>query len=168
MSETTTSDLKTAALGAFNFAAYTTDKTLEGFDQSTAFETPADGGNHAAWIAGHLARTYDWILDRYGRSAILDPVYAEIFAAGKDVEADRSKYPPFADIVSALKERRQAVADWFSALPEEKAASELDEEARMFGQTFAGMMGALGAHENFHAGQLSVVRRKLAMDRVFG
>lgn len=162
------SDLKTAAMGAFNFAALTTDKALDGFDQSTAFTTPDEGGNHAAWIAGHLARTYDWVLDRYGETAALPDVYADVFAAGKDVELDAAKYPPLDDIVVALNERRQACADWFNSLPEEKAAEELDEEARIFGQTFAGMMGALGAHENYHAGQLSVVRKKLGMDRVFG
>jgi len=161
-------DLKTAALGAYNFAAFTTDKTLEGFTQDTAFETPEEGGNHAAWVAGHLARTYDWILDRYASAGSLEPVYAEVFAAGKDVEPDPEKYPPFEHITAALTERRQAVAKWFEDLPEEKAAEELDEEARMFGQTFAGMMGALGDHENFHAGQLSVVRKKLGMPRVFG
>ena len=162
------SPLKTAALGAFDFAAMTTDKTLEGFDEKTAFVKPDEGGNHAIWIAGHLARTYDWVLDRYGEQAALDPVYADVFAAGKDVDDDESKYPPFDSVVAALSERRQACRDWFERLPEDKAAEVLDEEARMFGQTFAGMMGALGAHENFHAGQLSVVRKKLGLGRVFG
>lgn len=162
------SPLKTAAIGALEFAAMTTDKTLEGFSQSTAFEKPEEGGNHAMWVAGHLARTYDWVLDKYGEKATLPAVYADVFAAGKDVEEDEEKYPPFDHVVAALSERRQSCIKWFTSLSEEKAAEVLDEEARMFGQTFAGMMGALGAHENFHAGQLSVVRKKLGMGRVFG
>ncbi len=162
------SDHKAAGLGAFGFAAFTTDKAFEGFDQSNAFEMPSEGGNHAAWVAGHLAQTCDWVLDRYGKAGALDPSYKDLFGQNSEPSTDATAYPPFAELLSKMKERRQALIDWFGALPDEKAAEELDEEARMFGQTFAGMMGALGAHENYHAGQLSVVRKKLGMDRIFG
>lgn len=162
------SDLKAAALGSFGFAALTTDKALEGFDQSNAFICPDEGGNHAAWVAGHLALTYDWVLDRYASAGGLDASYKELFGGGTEPSDDAAVYPPFASIMDRLAERRRAFIDWFSAMPEEKAAEPLDEEARMFGHTFAGMIGAIGAHENYHAGQLSVVRKKLGLGRAFG
>ncbi len=162
------SDLKAAALGAFGFAAMTTDKAFEGFDQSNAFTCPDEGGNHAAWVAGHLAQTYAWVLDRYAGEGGLDPALKDLFGGGSEPKEDPAVYPPFDELMATMKDRRQAFTDWFSALPEEKAAELLDEEARMFGQTFAGMVGAMGAHENYHAGQLSVVRKKLGMARIFG
>jgi len=162
------SDLKTAALGAFGFATLTTEKAFEGFDQSNAFTCPEGGGNHAAWIAGHLALTYAWVLDRYAGDGGLDASYKELFGGGTEPKADASAYPPYDEIVASMKDRRQAFTDWFNALPEDKAAEELDEEARMFGQTFAGMVGAIGVHDNYHVGQLSLVRKHLGMGRIFG
>ncbi len=81
---------------------------------------------------------------------------------------DASAYPPYDGIVASMEDRRQAFTDWFNALPDDKAAEELDEEARMFGQTFAGMVGAIGVHDNYHVGQLSLVRKHLGMGRIFG
>ncbi len=77
-------------------------------------------------------------------------------------------YPPFTELVSSMKERRQALIDWFGGLTDEKAAEELDDEFKMFGQTFAGMVGAIGVHDNYHVGQLSLVRKHLGMGRIFG
>ena len=161
------SDLKNAALGTLGFCAMLTDKAFDGFDQSNAFTTADEGGNHAAWVAGHLAQTCDWVLGNFAGSAELDESYKSLFGmdSAPGAEAD---YPPFADLLAQLKERRQAMQDWFSGLTDEQAAAELDEEYRMFGQTVAGMIGAIGAHENYHCGQLSVVRKKLGIGRVFG
>ncbi len=160
------SDLKTAALGSMGFAIFTTEKALEGFDDSNAYVRPDGGGNNAAWIAGHLARTYDWALEHFAQRGTLGEQYKDHFGGG--TEPADSGYPPFSELTAALKERRQAFSDWFSGLPEEKAAGELEEDFRMFGQTCAGMIGAMAAHENYHAGQLSVIRKQLGMDRVMG
>ena len=159
---------KSAALGAFGFAQMTTDKTFEGFDQTNAFVVPEEGGNHAAWIAGHLAQTYDWLLTEMGEGSALPASYKELFGQNSVPSDEPGVYPPFEELLSAMRGRRSAALEWFTALPDGRAAEPLKEEWREFGQTYAGMIGALGAHENFHAGQLSVVRKKLGFTRVFG
>ena len=161
------SDLKDAALGAFSFAGFTTDKALDGFSEATKCETCESAPNHAAWTLGHLAYTYDsTLVEMAGQEAKLDGSWKTMYGMGSAPAVDDPH--SFDELKAAFTERRQAMSDWFSGLSEEKAAEALPEEWAMFGKSVAGMMGALGAHENFHAGQLSVVRKKLGMDRVFG
>jgi|GEM_PF-2575130 len=76
--------------------------------------------------------------------------------------------PAIAELRETLKARRQAFVDWFLALPEERVVDALPEDWAFFGGNYAGMVGALGAHETFHAGQLAAMRRKLDLGPVFG
>lgn len=166
MSETKQSDLKAGALGAFNFAAAWTDQTLDGFDESTRCETCEHNPNHAAWTAGHLAYTYDSVLAKLtGAEPTLGERWNEQFGMGSKPASDP---PPLAELRETLSTRRKAFAEWFASLPDEQVAEPLPEDWRFFGETHAGMMGALGAHETFHAGQLNAIRKKLNLGPVFG
>jgi len=131
---------------------------------------PVDGQlmNHPAFLLGHLA----WAGD--SAAALLGAVgghagdWRELFGMGSKPLADRSKYPPKAELIKALEESHARVAAAVTSASPEALTQPAPERMRArfatVGQMVAGLMTA---HEATHLGQLSAWRRALGMPSVF-
>ena len=133
-------------------------------DAPLAFPTP-NGGNHAMWIAGHLA---------YSKGSILDKMmlgepnpcadWKEMFAAGTDPVSDAEKYPPYEDVLAKCEQSHEATMKLLDSMSEEdldqKSAGCPPEYDAYFG-TYRQCLQMAANHWLMHRGQLADVRRAL-------
>lgn len=136
-----------------------------------AFQTPAEWlhqvhpkANHPLWFAGHMAVVDDFFIRLVAPDKGLpEPNFAELFGPGSQPSPKMDDYPPPADVLRYMRDRRQtllAILDGLSEddlnrpLPKAKGTPEF---LRDWGSVF--QMAAW--HEGIHSGQVSVAHRAL-------
>lgn len=121
----------------------------------------ANGGNHALWIIGHLARGESNLLDGFilGKPNRF-PELEDQFEMGTTPTDDASQYPAVEELLGKFEAVRAASLAHLETLSE----ADLDKKSHApeeFGQFF-GTVGACYAamcnHMSFHTGQLAVCR----------
>ena len=84
-----------------------------------AFEAPDDwcrqvvpGTNHALWFAGHMATTDNYFISRVapGREKQLEG-WDKLFGMGSKPTNDPDDYPPVAEVLDAMRERRGVLVE---------------------------------------------------------
>lgn len=142
---------------------------LDGIPEEKWFHAPVASGNHATWIAGHLAWEDDDILAHLleGRGSKLPRVWHERFAQGSTPTANASDYPGHEEIREALGTFREELIGFFSASAD-RLGDPVPEKIHAFARDLAALMPALACHEMLHVGQLTVVRKSLQLPPVFG
>ena len=120
------------------------------------------GGNHPLWVLGHIVHSESNLLDGFilGQPNRF-PDLENLFAMKTTPTTDASQYPSMDELLAKFEEIRSATMAHLDTLSEE----DLDKPShapKEFGQLF-GTMGscfaAMGAHVNFHAGQVADARR---------
>ncbi|MDX9911529.1 MAG: DinB family protein [Phycisphaerales bacterium] len=140
-------------------------KDLEG---EALFKTPCSGGNHAAWVMGHIAVSEDYFRSTIsGTPSLFSEPWGKLFGINSECVADASKYPSKAELAEALERSRAAFVSWASGLDEAGLRKLLPENLKQFGPDVAGMIAKQAFHEGFHTGQVSVARRAQGMARLF-
>ena len=128
---------------------------LEGMTHQEALAQPPGGGNCVNWVLGHVVVHRNHMLRLLGR----EPVWG----AELDARYDRGSEPVTGEdgaasldaLTGALERARVALADALqSATPEQLAA-------RVGSGPLGQRLVLLLAHELYHAGQISVLRRFL-------
>jgi hypothetical protein len=131
-------------------------------------ESPLAGINHAAWIVGHLAHSFQAIGGELGLGAWLPDDWASRFGTGTRPAPDRSVYPSkiellgwFDDGARRLTERlrRMSDADLNVPLPDERYR-------HVFPTLGAAVLHILTVHAAVHLGQLSAWRRAIGLPGV--
>lgn len=142
---------------------------LNGVPEAMWFHVPVASGNHAAWIAGHIAWEDDcWLTSLVpDRGSLMPPAWHERFGQGSRPTTNPADYPAIADIRTALTARREELIALFTASVD-RLFDPLASEHHGFARTLAALMPALACHETLHAGQLTVVRKSLELERVLG
>ena len=91
-----------------------------------------------------------------------------------DCFAQRSKptpnsddYPSIAEIRATLATCREELIGFFTASVD-RLADPLPEQWHTFAKDLAALMPALACHEMIHVGQLTVIRKSLKLEPVFG
>jgi len=144
-------------------SGYFTDKYL------AELETPEDwmlqtseDSNHAMWIAGHLGFVHNYFISQLDPSKT-DPKegYSELFGKGSTPTTDASKYPPAAEVMDYLKNRRQELMGVVDAMSDEDFDQPAPEKTPGFMKNMAGVFQGATWHETLHCGQLSAIIRKL-------
>ena len=131
--------------------------------------TPAvPGGNHALWIAGHIAWTDDYFVVSLGGAPGLPEAWAGHFGMGSAPRDDPASYPPLAEVKRVLAERRGAFVAILKGMDDAKLASPSPPALAFTGPRHSMIPGSAAWHEGMHAGQLTVVRRALGLDPLFG
>lgn len=131
---------------------------------------PADGANHIAWQMGHLIQSEAGIV----REQLPDAVYPELpagFAAqhGKDTQTTEppTGFASKAAYVELFNQARKATVEALGRLSD----ADLDRPSvgRMapFAPRLGDMFLLVANHSLMHAGQFSVVRRKLGRPVLF-
>jgi hypothetical protein len=133
------------------------------------FRTPDDwthqvhpGANHALWFVGHMATTDNFLISLVApEKATASETYTGLFGMGSQPTGDIAAYPPSADVLETMRERRRTLLAILDELPEEDLARKTPKGAPDFTPDFASVFELAIWHEGLHSGQLSLVRRSL-------
>ncbi len=156
-------------LASLNFARRMTLAFLDGTPDELWNRVPVPGGNNAIWIAGHVAWEDDSVLEGLvdDHESTLPPSWAERFAQGTRPSDNMADYPPIPEIRAQLDAQRAAFIDYFKANVD-RLAELLPEQWHGFAKDRSALMNAVACHEMVHVGQLTVVRKSLNLQPVFG
>lgn len=146
-------------------------------DQMLAdFKTPEqwthqvhDGANHALWFVGHMGTADNFFISLVAPDkATQNETFATAFGMGSKPTSNTDDYPPVAEVLDFMRERRGALLDVLSTLSEEDFAKATPEGTPDFLADIGGIFEMAVWHEGMHCGQLSVARRALGNSPVFG
>lgn len=142
---------------------------LEDVPEDKWVHQPIPGGNHTAWIVGHLASTDHYFLTTVGGAKPKLPAgWEELFGMGSVPTADQGRYPSPAELRDFLGAIREDLTGWYGQLDEAEALTPLPEDLKMFAPHVGGLGSSIAWHEGMHTGQLTVVRKSLGFAPKFG
>lgn len=121
---------------------------------------PGDKVNHAAWIAGHLVSTRNFVVSLLGGEA--NEPHPELFANGKGLDADAT-YPSLAESLASFEEVSTTMYDALANATPEMLSAEAPFPVPT-GSTMGDMMAFLAHHEAYHIGQIGILRRIFGKD----
>lgn len=139
-------------------------------DQPLVQPTPK-GGNHTAWVVGHMA---------FGEANLLDGFvlgqpnrfaeWAELFDMGTEPVAEEGKYPPMDELLAAFEEIRAASLAHLETLSEADLdqPSHAPDEMKAFFDTVGACYSAMAIHVAFHGGQVADARRAAGKQPMMG
>lgn len=127
------------------------------------------GGNHAMWIAGHLAVVEGRLQQMLHGGP--NPVHhwKPLFDWGSEPVDDPAAYPPFDEVLGTCKELR----DQTHAFLDEAGEAGLDQPTKCQPPGFTGMETAgaaiiiIAGHACGHLGGLNVIRAAAGKERLF-
>ena len=148
--------------GQHFYEKFTTD-----FSDTEYFKPPVEGGNHAAWILGHVACSEDSILSQLTGTPkrIPNPTH-ELFKSGSTCFADASRYPTRKQIDELFRDSRARTLEELACFDETKWNDPAPPGWRERFPTVGAMWGLQGTHQFWHFGQLTVCRQALKKKRV--
>ncbi|MEM8757132.1 MAG: DinB family protein [Planctomycetota bacterium] len=163
------SDLLNTGLFVMDFARRATLGFLDGIEGEDLVRAFAEGGSHAAYIAGHIAFTDDMTLKMLAhRDPTLTEAQQKLFDGRVTPSNSQSDYPAKQEILSVMAAVREDLIGYFSGLSNAELTAPVEGPLAQFGDTRAKLMASIAWHEGMHAGQLTVIRRQLGLPRVFG
>jgi hypothetical protein len=145
------------------------DKLLE------AFQSPEDwthqlapGTNHALWFAGHMAASDNWMISMVApeRAKQMDEWNA-LFGTGSQPTSDPDNYPPPAEVLDAMRERRGVLIELLKGSSDKELAKASPEAILDFCPDYGAIFESTAWHEALHAGQVTLIRRALGHAPLF-
>ncbi len=127
------------------------------------------GGNHAMWIAGHLAVVEGRLHQMIEGTANPVHYWKKLFDWGSEPMDDPAAYPPFEEVVEKFKELRAKTHAYLDKFGDEG----LDTPTKSHPPGFMGMetVGAaimiIAGHAIGHMGGVTVVRAAAGKERLF-
>ena len=120
------------------------------------------GTNHALWFAGHMGQTDNFFI------TLLDPTQAapragwgEMFGMGSQPTGNPDDYPPVAEVLDYMRDRRQTLLAVLERLSEDELETPTPQGSPEFLADYGMVFQAASWHEGMHTGQLTTVRRSL-------
>ena len=137
---------------------------LSDIPQDKLTHQPCAAGNHAIWIAGHIAYADDLFASKIGnKTARCSDSWVKLFGMGSIPQADAGAYPSLREVTNALADNREGLLASFSSMSAEELAKPLPDDFKTFAATLGQLMISIACHESLHAGQLTVVRKSLGL-----
>jgi uncharacterized damage-inducible protein DinB len=147
-----------------NFARQFTLELLSDFPQDKLTHQPCAAGNHAMWIAGHIAYADDMFMSKLGnKPARLGDHWVTLFGMGSTPQPDAGLYPSLGEVTNALADTREGLLAWFGSMSAEELGNPLPEDFKPFAPNYGMLMVSMAWHEGLHTGQLTVVRKSLGL-----
>ncbi|MBX9791406.1 MAG: DinB family protein [Pirellulales bacterium] len=142
----------------------------------TAFKTPQEWvhqvhahANHPLWFAGHMGVSDDFFISLVApERAKRRPELVERFGTGSQPVGDASAYPPVAEVLAYMRERRQTLMEILDSLSEEDLLTRTPPGTPDFLRDKASVFQTASWHEGLHSGQVSVAHRALGHKPVVG
>lgn len=158
----------TRGMGSLDFSRLMLSRLLDGTPEEHWFHIPTPDGNHAAWIAGHVAWEDDDCLKQLQptRGSKLPASWHAIFGTGSQPVSDADAYPAIPDLREQLTTLRDEFKQFFASAPDQIDAP-IPSELHGFAKDRAALMHAVACHEMVHVGQLTVIRKSLQLGPVF-
>lgn len=161
-------NVKQHALETVKFAHGMIDKMLTTFPADKMFFQPMPTSNHAAWIMGHLACTYMWLITMIDpkMAPALPDSYNGLFGMGSHPSSDASKYPAPAQLRKDYDTCFNAFVKATESLKDTDLYAPTASESGGFCtcKLDAALKGAW--HDGWHIGQLSDLRRALKLPSI--
>ena len=156
-------------IDSLSFARRLTLTVLDGIPDDQWFHVPVPEGNHATWVAGHIAWEDDSLLKALieNRGSKLPQQWHDCFAQHSKPTPNSDDYPNIAEIRKNLATCREELIGFFTASAD-RLADRLPEQWQTFAKDLAAMMHAVACHETLHVGQLTVIRKSLKLEPIFG
>ena len=138
-------------------------RLLEDFKTPEQWTTQVHPGcNHALWFAGHMGYVDNFFIsvaapDRAIKRQDMD----EKFGMGSQPTSDPALYPPVAQVLEFMRERRQTLLDVLDKMTEADLSKPTPEGSPDFLSDLASVFEMAIWHEGMHSGQLTVARRAL-------
>ena len=121
-----------------------------------------DKANHALWFAGHIGTVDNFAI------SMVDPEkaderagYQKAFGMGSKPTSNTEDYPPAAEVVAYMRERRKVLLSSLDKLSDEDLDKPTPEGAPDFLKTLGEVFELVVWHEGMHGGQVSVAHRAL-------
>ena len=163
-----TNDLIDAGLAALGFARQALLGMIDALPEDKILHQPCQGANHAMWILGHLACTDEFFMNKVdGRPFNKFEDWKDKFFMKSKPTTNAADYPPLAEVKEILANNREALISLFSNMDEAKLRSPLPGDLS-FAPSHAALIPTIAWHEGMHIGQLTVIRKSLSLDPVFG
>lgn len=161
---------KDIILGQLKRGQYLIETFTADFTDAEYFKPPVEGGNHVAWILGHLACTEDWAASVATKSPQRIPEATRaIFKPGNPCLPDASKYPARKELDELFKNSRANLVEklimadvttWDQPSP--------DDAPKGLMPTMAEVWSINAVHQFWHFGQLTVCRQALQKKKLLG
>ncbi len=146
------------------FARRATTAFLADIPLECVCQQATPGGNHALWIAGHLAWTDAfWLAELAQHAGRLRDDWCAAFSRGSRPLPTAAAYPPFPDVMQRMQHLREELLAWFQSLDAAQLSQPLPARLANFAPSHAALPGTVAWHEGLHAGQLTVIRRSLGL-----
>ncbi len=130
---------------------------------------PVDGANHIAWQLGHLINSENQLVGsiRPGSMPELPEGFAEQYTKETASVDDPAKFHTKDQYLQMLKDQREATLSLLDQLSDEDLDQPAPEQFREHFPTVGHIMALQAIHTTMHAGQWTVLRRKLGKPVLF-
>ena len=137
---------------------------VEEIDDDKMCHQPVAGGNHTAWVLGHIAYADDlFAVEVGGRKSILSDDWKAKHGMGSTPTSDRADYPSKAEFLDKLATCRESLLTWFNSLDESELETPMPEGWTDFAPNRAAFASWIAWHEALHSGQLTMIRKSLGL-----
>jgi hypothetical protein len=138
-------------------------------DHAVVFPT-ANGGCHTLWVLGHLAFIEALVIRTFMRGEVNPLAAWEPIFDGEEPRGDRTRYPPFDELLARCREERASTIAALDRLTEAELDSAGAKTPKGFDDTFGTWRLCLqyaADHWYMHRGQLADARRAAGVARMW-
>lgn len=125
-------------------------------------------GQHALWIAGHLAVADDWGLRSVGVERRFLEEFEGVFGGSAPITGDAGAYPEVSEVLRCMEEAHARFIGALASVTEADLARESAGAISAYAPDLGTLLSAHVWHEGFHTGQLALIRRGLGLPVCFG
>lgn len=137
---------------------------LADFSDADMLVRPVPNANHAAWQVGHITAGASKMAGMIGITAELPAGFIERFNKSTATVDDPSAFPSRVELITLFTKTHDTIKAGVARLSD----ADLSRETGMsFAPTYKDILTILGLHPMMHAGQFSVIRRKLGKPVIF-
>lgn len=162
-------DVNDAMRASFGRAKMITEMLLGDLSDADLLVRPTPGANHVAWQLGHMVLSLNYFGDAVKPGSM--PALPERFAEQHSKETAGSNDPAAflskQAYLDLLNEQREALAGLLATLPSTRLDEVSPEELKGYAPRISDILSLAAEHEMMHAGQFTVVRRKLGKPVMF-
>jgi len=159
--------------GALKLGLMSSQNIVEGYlgDLSDAdlLVRPVPGSNHIAWQMGHLLNAERWMIDLVcpGSMPELPASFRDGYSNDTASSDDPSKFLTKAEYLEQFHAVRKATLAALEKVTDEQLDQPAPAKLQHFLPTVGHVFSMQGTHWMMHAGQWSVIRRKLGKPPLF-
>jgi hypothetical protein len=140
---------------------------LDDISESESLDRAGGLCNPIIWQTGHLAWCADTMVWLLGGNKEFPGNWTKMFEYGSKLPDDDAAFPPFMEVRYKLYELRTKINSALEVFDESKFADEV-ELAEDWKLNRLNALFAFSKHDFYHAGQITIVRKKLGRPQPFG